>query len=89
MCVFQLFATPWSVAHQAPLCMGFPRQEYWSGFQFSSLGDLPDPGIKPTYPASPALVCTWEARKQTSVARNNISHDHTRFTTGMKGWFNI
>ena len=47
----QLFATPWTVAHQAPLCMGFPRQEYWSGFQFSSLGDLPDPGIKPTYPA--------------------------------------
>ena len=47
------FATPWSVAHQAPLFMGFPRQEYWSGLPFPSAGDLPDPGIKP---ASPALA---------------------------------
>ena len=38
----------WSVACQAPLSMGFPRQEYWSGLPFSSPGDLPDPGIKPT-----------------------------------------
>ena len=43
----QLFATPWTVGHQAPLCMGFPRQEYWSGLAFPSLGDLPDPGIEP------------------------------------------
>ena len=41
------FATPWTVACQAPLSMGFPRQEYWSGLPFPSLGDLPDPGIKP------------------------------------------
>ena len=47
MCVFQLFATPWSVAHQAPLSLGFPRQEYWSGFQFLTLGVLPDPGSNP------------------------------------------
>ena len=47
------FATPWSVAHQAPLFMGFPRQEYWSGLPFPSAGDLPDPGIEP---ASPALA---------------------------------
>ena len=40
------FATPWTVAHQAPLSMGFPRQEYWSGLPFPSPGDLPDPGIK-------------------------------------------
>ena len=40
-------ATPWIVAHQAPLSMGFPRQEYWSGLLFPSLGDLSDPGIKP------------------------------------------
>ena len=39
--------TPWTVAHQAPWCMGFPRQEYWSGLPFPSQGDLPDPGIKP------------------------------------------
>ena len=37
--------TPWTVAHQAPLSMGFPRQEYWSGLPFP--GDLPNPGIKP------------------------------------------
>ena len=40
-------ATPWTVAHQAPLSMGFPRQEYWSGVPFPSPGDLPDLGIKP------------------------------------------
>ena len=37
---------PWTVAHQAPLSMGFPRQEYWSGLPFPSLGNLPDPGIE-------------------------------------------
>ena len=41
----RLFATPWTVAHQAPLSMGFSRQEYWSGLPFPSLGDRPNPGI--------------------------------------------
>ena len=45
------FVTPWTVAHQAPLSVGFPRQEHWSGLPFPSLGDLPDPGIEPTSPA--------------------------------------
>ena len=49
------FVTPWTVAHQAPLSMGFPRQEYWSGLPFPPPGDLPDPGIKPISLASPAL----------------------------------
>ena len=49
----QLFATPWTVAHQAPLSMGFPRQEYQSRLPFPSPGDPPNPGIKP---ASPALA---------------------------------
>ena len=40
------FAAPWIVAHQAPLSMAFPRQEYYSGLPFPSPGDLPDPGIK-------------------------------------------
>ena len=40
-------ATPWTVACQAPLSMGFSRQEYWSGLQLPSPGDLPNPGIKP------------------------------------------
>ena len=46
----RLFATLWTVAHRAPLSMGSPRQEYWSGLPFPSPGDLPDPGIKPGSP---------------------------------------
>ena len=46
-----LFATPWTVAHQALPSMGFSRQEYWSGLPFPSPGDLPDPGIEPRCPA--------------------------------------
>ena len=45
------FVTPWIVACQAPLPMGLPRQENWSGFSFTSPGDLPELGIKPTSPA--------------------------------------
>ena len=45
------FATPWTMAHQVPLSMGFPRQEYWNGLPFLPPGDLPDPGIKPEFPA--------------------------------------
>ena len=47
----QLFATLWTVGHQAPLSMGFSRQEYWSGLPFPSPEDLPDPGIEPRSPA--------------------------------------
>ena len=43
--------TAQTIAHQAPLFMGFPGQEYWSGLPFPSLGDLPNPGIKPESPA--------------------------------------
>ena len=52
----QLFVTPWAIARQAPLSMGFSRQECWSGFPFPSPGDLPNPGIEPTFPESPALA---------------------------------
>ena len=41
----------WTIAHQAPLSMGFPRQDYWSGLPFPSPGDLPDRGIEPGSPA--------------------------------------
>ena len=51
----RLFATPWTVAHQAPLSMRFSRQEYWSGLPCPPPGDLPDPGIEPTSPVAPAL----------------------------------
>ena len=47
----QLFATPWTVAYQAPPSMGFSRQECWSGLPFPSLEDLPDPGIELGSPA--------------------------------------
>ena len=54
-CVW-FFVTSWSVACQAPLSRRFPRQEYWNGLPFPSLEDLPDPGIEPVSPASPALA---------------------------------
>ena len=47
----RLFATPWTVAYQAPPSMGFSRQEYWRGVPFPSPADLPNPGIEPRYPA--------------------------------------
>ena len=50
-----LFATLWTIAHQAPLFMEFSRQDYWSGLPFPSPGDLPNPGIELMSPASPAL----------------------------------
>ena len=51
----QLFVTPWTIAPQAPLSMGFSRQEYWSGLPFPPPGDLPSPGTEPGSPVSPAL----------------------------------
>ena len=64
----QLFSSLWSVARQAPLSMGFSRQEYWSGLPCPPPGDLPDPGIEPASVMSPALTgklfttsATWEA----------------------------
>ena len=55
------FETPWTVAHQAPLSLRFPRQEYWSELPFHSPGDLPYPGIKPRSPAlAGGFFTTWE-----------------------------
>ena len=65
-------ATLWTVAHQAPLSMGFSRQEYWSVLPFLFPEDLPNPGIEPISPVSFALACkffttstTWETFKMT------------------------
>ena len=52
----QLFAIPWTVAHQTPLSMEFSRQEYWSGLPFTPPGDLPDPGIHSISSVFPALA---------------------------------
>ena len=52
------FVTPWIIAHQVPLSLGFSWQEYWSGFPFPSPGDLPDPRIEPVSLAS----CAWTDR---------------------------
>ena len=64
----RLCATLWTAAHQAPLPMGFSRQEHWSGWPCPPPGDLPDPGIEPVSLKSPALAggffttsATWEA----------------------------
>ena len=51
-----LFATPWTVAHQAPPSVGFSRQEYWSGLPFPPPGDLPDPGSESASLMPPALA---------------------------------
>ena len=65
----QLFVTLWTVARQAPLSMGFSRQEYWSGLPCPPPGDLPNPGIEPESLKSPALAggffttsAAWEAQ---------------------------
>ena len=58
----RLFATPWTVARQARLTLRFPRQDYWSGLQFPSPGELPDPGIEP---ASPELAGGFFTTKPT------------------------
>ena len=65
----QLFATPWTVAYQAPPSMGFSRQEYWSGLPFPSPGDLPDPGIEPRSP-------TFQADALTSEPPGNLIKGH-------------
>ena len=49
-----LFVILWTVAHQAPLTMGFSRQEYWNRLPYPPLGDLPNPGIEPKFPTSQA-----------------------------------
>ena len=51
----QLFVTPWTIACQAPLSLGFSKQGYWSGLPFPLPRDLPNPGIKPTSPTFPLL----------------------------------
>ena len=61
----QLFVTQWTVAHKAPLCMDFSRQEYWSGFPCPSPEDLSDPGIEPMFPTLQADYLPFELPRMT------------------------
>ena len=76
----RLCATPWTVARQAPLSVGFSRQEYWSGLPCPPPGDLLNPGIKPVSLTSPALAggffptsATWEAPSCTYEKHANLN----------------
>ena len=66
----QLFVTLWIVAYQAPLSMGFSRQEYWSGLPCPPPGDLPDLGIQPTSLMSPALAGVFFTTAATAAAKS-------------------
>ena len=68
------FATPWTVAHQAPLSMGFSKQEYWSGLPFPLPEDLPDPGIKPMSLESPALEDGFSTAEPPGKPGNEETH---------------
>ena len=83
----RLLATPCPVAHQAPPSMEFPRQKYWSGLPFPSLGDLPDPGIEPRSPALRAddlpseppgkhVAKSVKLRVTTNLSNNNNNNDN-------------
>ena len=65
----QLFATPWTVVHQAPQSMEFSRQEYWSGLPFPSPEDLPNPGIELGSPILQADALTYEPPGKTTRMR--------------------
>ena len=63
------FPIPWTITCQAPLLMGFSRQEYWSGLPFPSPGDLPDPGIEPVSPGLQADSLPTELRGKPYMGR--------------------
>ena len=84
-------ATPWTVAHQAPLSMGFPRQEYWGGLPFPSPRNIPDARIKPTSPALAGRFFTPEppgrSCKDFSSRLFEMSSDVLPLTPAQKGSF--
>ena len=90
--IAQLFVTLETVAHQAPLSVGFSRQEYWSGLVFPPLGDLPHLGIEPESLRSPALAgrffttrATWEA-----PVAHMICHFFCKLSkSGGKSWLEV
>ena len=74
----RLFETLWAVARQASLSVGVSRQQYWNGLPFHSPGGLPNPGIKPTSPVSPALpadsLATEPSRKPMEIAKREVEN---------------
>ena len=79
-----LFATPWTVAYQASLSMGFSRQEYWSGLPFPSPGDLPDPGNEPGFPALEADALTSEPPGKPNSVRETLIFSELLRKTSLK-----
>ena len=79
----QLLATPWTVAYQAPLSMGFSRQEYWSGLPCPPPGDLPDPGIEPRSPALQADSLLFEPPGKPYAHKFVKAQVHQRFTSSI------
>ena len=84
-----LFATPWTVAYQAPPSVGFSRQECWRGLPFPSPGDLPDPGIKPGSPAlqadallSEPFITSWKTMSANMKTSWGIQIWHFNRTSG-------
>ena len=73
----QLFGTPWTVAYQVPLPMGFSRQDYWSGLPFPPPGDLPDPGIKSNKQNSPMTqklkLSDWKLKELLGWPKSSFS----------------
>ena len=66
------FVTPWTVAHQVPLSMGFSRQDYWRGLSCPSPGDLPNPGTETSSPSSPALASRVFTTAPLGKPRNHV-----------------
>ena len=90
---FWYFATPWTLAHEAALSMGFSRQEYWNGLPRPSLGDLPNPGIESMSLMSPALAgrffttsTTWEALVGLWIRINLLMQGRTQFINRVSGF---
>ena len=75
----QLFAIPWTVVRHAPLTMGFPRQEHWTGLQFPPAEDLPDSGIEPMSAAAPALAGGLFTTELPGIAQSgwHVTPNHT------------
>ena len=88
-----LFETLWTVARQAPLPMGFSRQEYWNGVPFPTLEDLPDPGIEPESLESPTLAGEFFTSVPPHIHTlpwvKEIARGKPLFNTGSSAWYSV